>query len=190
MSQQIQPPAPDSTPAPEAAATPTPYPGPSGADFLQPQAPGPSGADFLQVQAPAPARPANLGLGIVAAVVAALAAAAAYGGIMNAIDREIGYAAIGVGALVGLAAGKIGGRNPVLPVIGAVLSVASVFLGQLFFYALALSEATGIGLGDVLSTMGVSGLVDVWKEDDAFMSFLFLALGAFAGFSTAKKIAA
>ncbi|MGW1775300.1 hypothetical protein [Streptomyces sp. NPDC002104] len=188
MSQQFQPPAPDSTtpaapaatPAPEAAA-PAPYPAPY---------PGPSGADFLQAQAPAPARPANLGLGILAALVAALAAAAAYGGIMNGIERQIGYAAVGVGALIGFAAAKIGGRNPVLPVVAAALSVASVFLGQLFYYALALSGVTGIGLGDVLNTMGVSGLLDIWKEDAGIMTPVFLALGAFTGFSAAKKATA
>lgn len=133
-------------------------------------------------------RTGNVGLGIVAALVAALAAAAAYGGIMNAIEREIGYAAVGVGALVGFAAGKLGGRNPVLPVVGAVFAVVSVFLGELFFYALALAGAAGVGLGDVLSTVGVSGLVDIWKEEADVMSVLFLTLGAFTGFGSAKKI--
>lgn len=174
MSQQIQPPAPESaTPAAD-AATPAPIPAQSGADFLTPAA--------------APVPTGNVGLGIVAALVAALVAAAAYGGIMNAIEREIGYAAVGVGAIVGFAAGKLGGRNPVLPVVGAVLSVVSVFVGELFFYALVLAGASGVGVGDVLSTVGVSGLVDIWKEDADIMNFLFLALGAFAGFSTAKKI--
>ncbi|MFD5146959.1 hypothetical protein [Streptomyces sp. NPDC058401] len=187
MSQQFQPPAPDATP--HSAA---PAPGPSGADFLAP-APAPfpaqSGASFLApAPAPAPARPANLGLGILAAFVAALAAAAAYGGIMNAIDREIGYAAVGVGALVGFAAGKIGGRNPVLPVVGAVLAVVSVFLGELFFYALAVAGAAGVGLGEVLSSLGVSGLIDIWNEQADIKSVLFLALGAFTGYGSAKKI--
>ncbi|WP_162688957.1 MULTISPECIES: hypothetical protein [unclassified Streptomyces] len=179
MSQQFQPPAPESaTPSTDAAAAPAPlgHPAPSGADFL---VPGP---------APVAVRTGNVGLGIVAALVAALAAAAAYGGIMNAIEREIGYAAVGVGALVGFAAGKLGGRNPVLPVVGAVFAVVSVFLGELFFYALALAGAAGVGLGDVLSTVGVSGLVDIWKEEADVMSVLFLALGAFTGFGSAKKI--
>ena len=61
----------------------------------------------------------NVGLGIVAAVVAALVAAGAYGAIGGAIEREIGYAAIGVGFLVGFAAAKVGGRNPALPVVSA-----------------------------------------------------------------------
>ncbi|MFD2121581.1 hypothetical protein ACFSNO_21515 [Streptomyces cirratus] len=63
---------------------------------------------------------------------AALVAAGAYGGIMHAIERQIGYAAVGVGLLVGSRPAKLGGRNPVLPVVSAVLSIGSVYLGQLF----------------------------------------------------------
>ncbi|WP_328927196.1 hypothetical protein OG429_23280 [Streptomyces sp. NBC_00190] len=138
--------------------------------------------------APAPARSGNIGLGIVAAVVAALVAAAAYGGIMNAIDREVGYAAIGVGLLVGLAAGKLGGRNPVLPVISAVLSIGAVYLGQLFFIALVMADYGKIGVGDVLSQVGIGGLNDLWKENADFMSYVFLGIGGFAAFGAAKKV--
>uniref|UniRef100_A0AAU2JTW1 Integral membrane protein n=1 Tax=Streptomyces sp. NBC_00049 TaxID=2903617 RepID=A0AAU2JTW1_9ACTN len=156
MSQNFQPPAPDSyTEAPAAAA---------------------------------PARSGNIGLGIAAAVVAALVAAGAYGAIMNAIDREIGYAAAGVGLLVGLAAGKLGGRNPILPVVAAVLSLGAVYLGQLFFIALALAEYGNVGVGDVLSQVGVGGLNDLWKEGTDAMSFLFLAIGGFVAYGAAKKV--
>ncbi|MEU8432157.1 hypothetical protein AB0F18_04480 [Streptomyces sp. NPDC029216] len=149
------------------------------------QPPAPS--SYTEVPAPVPARGGNVALGVVAGVVAALIAAAAYGGIMNAIDREVGYAAAGVGLLVGLAAGKAGGRNPVLPGIAAVLSIAGVFLGQLFFVALAMAKYADTGVLDVLDKVGVSGLVDVWKEGMDFMSFVFFGIGAFVGFGSAKK---
>lgn len=183
MSQQFQSPTPES--ASHATPTPEAVPAQSGASFL---APAQSGASFLTPAPAAPARTNNVGLGILAAVVATLAAAAAYGGIMNALEREIGYAAVGVGAVVGFAAGKLGGRNPVLPLVSAALSVVSVFLGELFYYALVIAGGTGAGLGDVLSTLGASGLVDIWKEEADFMNVLFLGLGAFTGFSAAKKI--
>ncbi|MBT2467656.1 hypothetical protein J7E97_07180 [Streptomyces sp. ISL-66] len=138
--------------------------------------------------APVQARAGNVGLGIAAALVAALAVAAAYGGIMNAIDREFGYAAVGVGALVGFVAGKLGGRNPVLPIVAAVLSVAAVFLGELFMYALVMADMAEISVGDVLSKVGVSGLVDIWKEEANFKTVIFLGLGAFTGYGSAKKI--
>ncbi|MEV7543837.1 hypothetical protein [Streptomyces sp. NPDC089915] len=149
------------------------------------QPPAPS--SYTEAPAPAPARGGNIGLGIAAGVVAALVAAAAYGGIMNAIDREIGYAAAGVGLIVGLAAGKLGGRNPVLPGVAALLSVGGVFLGQMFFIVLAMAKYANVGVLDVLDKAGVSGVLDIWKESLDLMSFVFLGIGAFVGFGSAKK---
>ncbi|MEU6757247.1 hypothetical protein [Streptomyces sp. NPDC046685] len=148
----------------------------------------PAPDSFTAAPAPAPARTGNIGLGIVAAVVAALVAAGAYGGIMNAIDREIGYAAIGVGLLVGLAAGKVGGRNPILPVIAVLLSVGAVYLGQMFFIALAIADYGKVGVGEVFSEVGIGGLNDLWKESVDFMSYVFLGIGGFAAFGAAKKV--
>ncbi|WP_405979140.1 hypothetical protein [Streptomyces sp. NBC_00158] len=150
---------------------------------FQPPAP----ASYTEAPAPAPARRGNVGLAVAAAVVAALASAAAYGGIMNAIDREIGYAAAGVGLLVGLAAGKLGGRNPVLPVVSALLSLGAVYLGQLFFIALAMAKVGDMGVLDVLDKIGVSGLNTVWKDGMDFMTLVFLGLAAFVSFGAAKK---
>ncbi|MFE6841632.1 hypothetical protein [Streptomyces sp. NPDC057686] len=151
------------------------------------QPPAPDSATPAVPYPAEPARTGNIGLGIAAAVVAALAAAAAYGGIMNAIDRQIGYAAVGVGILVGFAAGKLGGKNPVLPVAGAILSIGAVYLGQLFYLALALADFGNVGLGDVLSHMGVSGLNDYWQKGAEAMDYVFLIIGGFVAFGTAKK---
>ncbi|MFD3700023.1 hypothetical protein ACFWUZ_28530 [Streptomyces sp. NPDC058646] len=151
---------------------------------FQPPAP----ASYTETPAPAPVRRGNIGFGIVAAVVAALVSAGVYGWIMKAADREIGYIAAGVGLLVGLAAGKIGGRNAVLPVVAAVLSLGAVYLGQMFFIVLALAEYGSVGVGEVLDSVGVSGLNEIWKEGTDAMSFLFFALGAFTAFGAAKKV--
>ncbi|MFF3862007.1 hypothetical protein [Streptomyces sp. NPDC002209] len=151
------------------------------------QPPAPDSATPAVPYPAEPARTGNIGLGIAAAVVAALAAAAAYGGIMNAIDRQVGYAAVGVGILVGFAAGKLGGKNPVLPVVGAILSIGAVYLGQLFYIALALADLGNVGLGDVLSNVGVSGLGDYWQKGAEAMDYVFLVIGGFVAFGTAKK---
>ncbi|MEU9232956.1 hypothetical protein [Streptomyces subrutilus] len=45
-----------------------------------------------------------------------------------------------------------------------------------------------VGVGEVLSQAGVSGLNDVWKESMDAMSFLFLAIGGFVAFGAAKKV--
>ncbi|MFE6100614.1 hypothetical protein ACFVQ4_11685 [Streptomyces laurentii] len=137
----------------------------------------------------APPAPSRVGLGLVAAVVAALVAGGVYGGIAGAIEREIGWAAVGVGFLVGFAAGKAGGRNPVLPVVSAVLSLGAVYVGQL----VALAIIGGKELGVSATTLFVDHfdvLTQAWKEDLGPLTFLFFALAAFAAFSGSKKAAA
>ncbi|MET9957490.1 hypothetical protein ABZ128_00075 [Streptomyces sp. NPDC006326] len=150
------------------------------------QPPAPDSA--TPAPAPAPVRPGNIGLGLAAALVAAVVAAAVYGGIIGASKYQIGYAAVGVGILVGFAAGKLGGRNPVLPVVSAVLALAAVFAGQIFGIALIGADELGTGVLDVLG-LGVNLLVDAWKEDSDPLTYVFLAIGGYAAFGTAKKTA-
>ncbi|GHG00477.1 MULTISPECIES: hypothetical protein [Streptomyces] len=163
---------------------------PSGGNpFAQgvPQQPGqnPFGA---YPPAPAPRRN-NIGLGLVAAVVAALVTAGIYGAILGGTETEIGWAAIGVGFAVGFAAGKVGGGNPVLPVVSAVLSLGAVYLGQLVGIAVYASKEFGVSFTDLFfNEFGM--LTEAWAEGKDAMTFLFLALGAVAAFSAAKKASA
>ncbi|WP_369171775.1 hypothetical protein AB5J49_29135 [Streptomyces sp. R28] len=138
--------------------------------------------------APAPARN-NIALGIVAAVVAALVTAGIYGGIVGATKYEIGYAAVGVGFVIGFAAGKIGGANPVLPVMSAILSLGAVYLGQLIGIAAIGADDLGVSVTTVL-TDHFDVVTKIWSEDADLLTFAFLGIGAFAAFSGAKKAAA
>ncbi|CAM5445186.1 hypothetical protein SBADM41S_02124 [Streptomyces badius] len=62
---------------------------------------------------------------------AAIVAGILYGVIAGSIEREVGYAAVGVGFLVGFAASKVGGSNPAVIAASAVFSIGAVYLGQL-----------------------------------------------------------
>ncbi|MGW7053271.1 hypothetical protein [Streptomyces sp. NPDC054887] len=155
--------------------------------------PPPSGNPFAdhaypQAPAPAPARD-NVVLGVAAAFAAALVTGGIYGGIIGATDYQIGFAAVAVGYLVGLAAGKAGGANPALPVVSAILSLGAVYCGQLLGFAIVLAEALHIGVTEILF-QEFQQLTSVWKEEAGPMTFLFLAIGAYAAFSAAKKSAA
>ncbi|UQX02589.1 hypothetical protein [Streptomyces sp. RerS4] len=150
---------------------------------FQPPAP----ASYTEAPAPAPAR-GNVGLGIVAAVVAALVAIGVYGAIIKGTEREIGYAAVGVGALIGFAAGKVGGRNAVLPVLGALLSVVAVLAGQMFGLALIAADALDVSAVDILLE-DTSALIEAWKTDANPLTYLFLAIGGYAAFQVSRKIA-
>lgn len=96
-----------------------------------------------------------IGVGLVAAIVAA----GLWTLVVLATDYEIGYMALGVGALVGYsmlyASGKRGGKQ--LQIAAAVLSVVGVLLAKymIFSYFLAkelatYSESAGTGFFDVL----------------------------------------
>ncbi|MFD3535997.1 hypothetical protein [Streptomyces sp. NPDC058664] len=159
---------------------PVPPPGNPFADGAAPQ-------PYPMAPPPAPTRD-NLALGLVAALVAALVAGGVYGAIIGGTEREIGWAAVGVGFLVGLAAGKVGGRNPVLPVAGAVLSLGAVYLGQLVGIAIMVAKELDVSATDLfLEEFGL--LTEAWNEGKDPLTFLFFALAAFAAFSGAKKAA-
>ncbi|MFV5998181.1 hypothetical protein ACNPQM_38880 [Streptomyces sp. NPDC056231] len=159
---------------------------PSGNPFAgQPGQPGQfGGAPF------APAGPVrnNIGLGLLAAVVAMVVAAGVYGAIIGATKHQIGYAAVGVGFLIGFAAGKVGGRNPALPVLSAVLALVSVYFGQLLGEAMIAAKELPVTVSELFfDHFGL--LNEAWKADADPLTFVFIAIAAFAAFSAAKKTA-
>ncbi|MCS0600161.1 hypothetical protein NX794_02760 [Streptomyces sp. LP11] len=159
-------------PAPAAPGVPLP-PGPGA--FAAPPAP------------PAPVRN-NVVLGLLAALAAAVVAGALYGLVIGATKHEIGWAAVGVGFVVGLAAGKTGGRNPALPVLAAALALGSVYLGQLVGEAMIVADHFHVGFGEVFFHH-LDTVQKIWKEDADPLTFLFFAIAAFAAFSGSKKAA-
>ncbi|WP_030681692.1 hypothetical protein [Streptomyces sp. NRRL B-1347] len=136
---------------------------------------------------PAPTRD-NVGLGIVVALVTALVSAGIYGAVIGATEHEIGWAAVGVGFVVGLATGKVGGRNPALAVISAALSLGAVYLGQLVGAAMVISDKFHTSFSTVFFDH-FDALQKGWKEDADAMTFVFFAIAAVAAFGGAKRAA-
>ncbi|MFC5799574.1 hypothetical protein [Streptomyces formicae] len=162
---------------------------PSGNPFAATSA-APDAPDTAPLPAPAPAPVReNLPLGLVAALVAALVAGGVYGGVAGAIEREIGWAAIGVGFLVGFAAAKLGGRNPLLPVVSAALSLGAVYAGQLLAIAILVAKELKVSATEIVLD-NFSLLTQAWNESKDFMTFVFFALAAVAAFAGARKATA
>ncbi|KIQ62473.1 hypothetical protein TR51_25995 [Kitasatospora griseola] len=179
---------------PQAPAAPNPYagtpqtpPAPGGVP-LPPPAPAEQawGAAVAPPTAPAVPVVKNVPLAVLAGVGAALAAALLYGFIVKAMEREFSVLAIGIGAAVGFAVGKIGGAHRALPPVAALITLFGVFFGELFGLALMVHEKLG---ADVLPlfTEHFDLLFEGWKADFDLLSVLFLGLGAFFGASAAKK---
>ncbi|MFD0353913.1 hypothetical protein ACFVHW_09200 [Streptomyces sp. NPDC127110] len=150
---------------------------------FQPPTPTP----YTEAPAPAPARRGNVGLGVVAAVVAGLIGAAAYGGIMYAMDRERAFGAIAVGLLVGFAAGKLGGRNPVLPAVAGLVSIGGIYLGKMFLFALALADLNKVGMTEVIDKIGIGGLNDIVKESMDGWAYLYIGISVLVAIGATKK---
>ncbi|WP_432151201.1 hypothetical protein [Streptomyces sp. bgisy029] len=175
-------------PAP-AAPTGNPYgeqpQAPTGNPFGNPQgqpAPFGGGAPF----APAPPARNGLALGVLVALGAAIVASILYGVLLGSIEREFGYAAIGVGFLVGFAAGKLGGANPVTIAASAVFSVGAVYFGQLIGYAMVMANVAHVPFSEVFFDH-FDAVTRAWKEEADFMRYVFLGLGALAAVGGAKK---
>ncbi|MFF7054029.1 hypothetical protein ACFY94_37300 [Streptomyces griseorubiginosus] len=145
------------------------------------------GVPYGAAPAPAPVRN-NLGLGLVAAFVAAVVAGGVYGAIIGLTKHEIGWAAVGVGFLVGLAAGRLGGRDPVLPVASAVLSLGSVYIGQLVGVGIIGAKETPLSFSE-LFFQHFDVLQEAWKADADPLTFVFFAIAAYVAFTGAKKAA-
>ncbi|MCX5410649.1 hypothetical protein [Streptomyces sp. NBC_00059] len=194
MSQPVQPPNPQQPVGdgnPYAAQQPNPYsgqqpPAPTGNPFAaqQGQQPGQFGGGPFP---PAP-RPAggNVGLGVLVALGAAVVAAILYGVLAGSIEREVGYAAVGVGFLVGFVASKVSGPSPAVLGASAVFSLVAVFFGQLIGMSMILADGLGVGFSEVFFDH-FGDLLDVWKEEADFMTYLFLLLGPVAAFGGARK---
>ncbi|MET8573803.1 hypothetical protein [Streptomyces sp. NPDC005012] len=169
-----------------------------GAPQGQPAPQGYPGAPVYGAPAPSyssPAIPAlpsggKLALGAVAGLVTGLVAAVVYGLILGKAEVEIGYAAVGVGALVGLVAGKLGGGNPVTGAIAAIVSLGSVYLGQLIGIAVFAADSPLLPYDSFFQVLveDFSIVQQAWSEELDFLSFVFIALGGAAAFSVAKKV--
>ncbi|MEW2166868.1 hypothetical protein AB0912_28260 [Streptomyces sp. NPDC007084] len=198
MSQTTPPPGPpvENNPyaaEPTAPADGNPYAGQAAAPAAQPGFPqqtGPQGAPQpgFPVAPVAPAAPArdNLVLGLLAALGAGVVSAILYGVVIGATKHEIGYAAVGVGFLVGIAAGRLGGRNQTLPVASVVVSVAAIYLGQLIGEAMIIAKHFGVGFNEVFFDH-LSAVQESWKADADPLTFLFFAIAAYVAFQSTRK---
>lgn len=180
-----QPPAPTGNPYGDQppASTGNPFGNPQG----QP-APFGGGAPFAPAPPASPASPVRngLALGVLVAFGAAIVASVLYGVLLGSIEREFGYAAIGVGFLIGFAAAKLGGANPVTIAAAAVFSVGAVYFGQLIGYAMVMADAAQVSFSEVFLDH-FDTVTRVWKEDADFMRYVFIALGAVAAIGGARK---
>jgi hypothetical protein len=127
--------------------------------------------------------------GVVIGFFAALIGAVLWAVVMGVTHREIGYVAIAVGALVGLAMTRNAAPNPVLPVIAAALAVFACLFGALLGDIALEADFRGISLLEGLrQTVENPGVIpDIYGAYFSPFDLLFWAIGAFAAFRFVRR---
>jgi hypothetical protein len=124
----------------------------------------------------------NLPFGILAGTVAAIVGALIWMGITIVTGLHVGYVALGVGALVGVAVRFAGnGTGMIFGIIGAVLTLIGCLGGEILT-VVQLSTTPQRDFYSVLTTLDWTQMItNIFKGMDPIM-YLIYAIGIFEGY--------
>ena len=121
--------------------------------------------------------------GFLAGSAAALAGVGVWALVTVLTGYQIGFMAIGVGFLVGLAvqfAGK--GINKVFGVMGAALALLGCLLGNYFTIVHFVGEAEGLGFFDTLTRISPAAIPELMAITFSPMDLVFYGIAVYEGF--------
>ena len=121
--------------------------------------------------------------GFLAGSAAALAGAGVWALVTVLTGYQIGFMAIGIGFLVGLAvqfAGK--GINQVFGVMGAALALLGCLLGNYFTIVHFVGEAEGLGFFDTLTRINPAAIPELMAITFSPMDLVFYGIAVYEGF--------
>ncbi|MFD0272510.1 hypothetical protein ACFVHB_01215 [Kitasatospora sp. NPDC127111] len=152
--------------------------------YVAPGMPGTPVAGYHPEPAGGPARHRRTGVAVTAAVAAMLAGALAYGAAAARVEGAIGWLAIALAAAVAWPLGRLGGRNRLLPPLGALLAAGALFLGQLLGRTLRLHRLDGTPFGDLLGDA-----LPLWRADRHPVDLAFYGIAVIGGFLLTRRTA-
>lgn len=125
----------------------------------------------------------NLMLGIGAGAAAALVSAIIWAVITALTNYQIGWMAIGVGVLVGLAVRTAGkGVDTSFGVVGGILSAIGCALGNLLTVVIIVSNSQSIPILELVSQLTPTAIVEVMKATFQPMDVVFYLIGLYEGY--------
>lgn len=125
----------------------------------------------------------NLVVGSMAGLVAAVSGAAVWAGVTVLTEYQIGWIAVGLGFLVGIAMRTMGkGIDQVFGVVGAMLALLGCVLGNVLTIAWYISAQTGASLLNVLTELDIELMIELITETFQFMDILFYGLALYFGY--------
>ena len=133
----------------------------------------------------------NLFMGLIGGVIAMLVGGVVWGAITYFTGYQIGWMAVGVGFLVGVAVKFFGrGKSMIFGTSSAGLALLGCILGNFLYYTGVIARTESASFLDVLSflVLNPGAILEVFTVAFDFMDILFYALAAYAGFSTAMDM--
>jgi len=133
----------------------------------------------------------NLFMGLIGGLIAMLVSAIIWGAITYFTEYQIGWMAVGVGYLVGIAINYFGrGKSTIYGISGAVLALIGCALGNLMFYAgiIAREENTSFISVFFFLLLNPAATIELFTLAFEVMDILFYAFAAYAGYSAAMGI--
>lgn len=130
----------------------------------------------------------NLVMGAVYGLVAAVVGAAVWAGITIATEYQIGWMAVGVGFLVGIAV-RAGGKgiDQVYGIVGAIMSLVGCALGNVITIAWFVGKEFGIPVTDVLAELDFTMIYEMMAATFQAIDLLFYALALYFGYRYAFR---
>jgi hypothetical protein len=132
----------------------------------------------------------NLPMAIFGGFVASLVAAVLWATLTYATNYKIGYAAIGVGFLVGYAVKFLGkGITPVFGVVGALFALFGCVFGDLLTTVIVAARVEEVPVSMImnafLSSPGI--VVDILRETFSPIDLLFYAIAVYEGYKVSRR---
>ena len=175
-------------PKPFARTLPAPVEG-GPSPFARPPGSALTAPKFSVAPAPRAAQPAaarggeSLAMAFVAGLLAAGVGAALWAGVTLLTNFQIGWMAIGVGALVGVAVRKYGkGTTSTFGVVGAVLALGGCLSGNFLTGAVVLARHWDVSLATVFTRLTPDVAVRLMTVMFSPIDLLFYALAIWQGY--------
>jgi hypothetical protein len=125
----------------------------------------------------------NIVVGVLAGLAAALIGAGIWAAITVTSGYQIGWMAVGVGFLVGLAVRQFGrGSTPVFAIAGALLALGGCVIGNALALVGFYATQSGEPFLALLTQVDAAGLSNAMIETASPMDFLFYAIAVYEGF--------
>jgi len=130
----------------------------------------------------------NLTAGIIAALIAAVVGAALWALITVAIKYQIGWMAVGVGALVGLVVRKVGkGSSMSFGVVGGLFALLGCLGGNLLSTVGFIAQTDSISFFQALSNLPLTAIPDLFAQTFSALDLLFYAIAIYEGYKLALR---